>query len=46
MAISAPKTLDEYGIGTRIPSILQGKPSLSVDNLKQLMELQNKVFEM
>ena len=38
-----PKTLDQYGIGTRIPSILRGVPTLSVDNLTQLMELQNKV---
>lgn len=37
------KTLDQYGIGTHIPSILRGVPSLTTDDLIQLFKLQDKV---
>ena len=41
-----PKTLDQYGIGTHIPSILRGVPSLSSGSLDKLFELQDKVHKL
>ena len=39
-----PKTLDQYGIGTHIPSILRGVPSLSTTTMDKLFLLQDKVW--